>query len=140
MYPLLRSTYGIVGPEATLTSPISRKWAGFAEILSQGFSALPAGALAALVIASALAVVITVLEDRGHKWLPSPTGLGIGALVPAAAIITMFCGSVADRLWARRDRASHALYMTPLASGLIAGEAIVAVIVPLLVVLGLVTP
>jgi uncharacterized oligopeptide transporter (OPT) family protein len=30
--------------------------------------------------------------------------------------------------------------MTPLASGLIAGEAIIAVIVPLLVVLGLVHP
>jgi uncharacterized oligopeptide transporter (OPT) family protein len=37
----------------------------------------------------------------------------------------------------RRPAIERALYMTPLASGLIAGEAIIAVIIPLLVVLGL---
>ena len=50
MYPLLRRTYGIVGEHAGLTSPISRKWAAFAEVLSRGFSALPRGAVPALVI------------------------------------------------------------------------------------------
>src|SRR5207247_7654712 len=35
MYPLLRDTYGIVGDHAGLSSPISRRWAGFAEILSR---------------------------------------------------------------------------------------------------------
>jgi uncharacterized oligopeptide transporter (OPT) family protein len=55
-------------------------------------------------------------------------------------IIVMFLGSVVDRIWRRADRRSNELYMTPLASGLIAGEAIIAVIVPLLVVLGLVHP
>jgi uncharacterized oligopeptide transporter (OPT) family protein len=140
MYPLLRDTYGIVGAHAGLSSPISRKWAGFAEILSNGLSTLPAGALTALVIASILGIIFTVLETRDRAWVPSPTGAGIGMLVPAAVIIVMFVGSVADRIWRQTDRRSHELYMTPLASGLIAGEAIIAVIVPLLVVLGLVHP
>jgi uncharacterized oligopeptide transporter (OPT) family protein len=140
MYPLLRDTYGIVGVHAGLTSPISRKWASFAEILSNGLSTLPAGALKALVIASILGIIFTVLEGRNHSWVPSPTGTGIGMLVPAAVIIVMFIGSVTDRIWHRADRRSNELYMTPLASGLIAGEAIIAVIVPLLVVLGLVRP
>jgi uncharacterized oligopeptide transporter (OPT) family protein len=61
-------------------------------------------------------------------------------LVPAAVIVTMFLGGVADLIWTRTDRKSHDLYMTPLASGLIAGEAIIAVIIPLLVVMGLVHP
>jgi len=43
-----------------------------------------------------------------------------------------------DRIWRKVDPRSNELYMTPLASGLIAGEAIVAVIIPLLVVLGIV--
>jgi uncharacterized oligopeptide transporter (OPT) family protein len=140
MYPLLRDTYGIVGVHAGLTSPISRKWASFAEILSNGLSTLPAGALKALVIASILGIIFTVLEGRNHSWVPSPTGTGIGMLVPAAVIIVMFIGSVTDRIWHRADRRSNELYMTPLASGLIAGEAIIAVIVPLLVALGLVHP
>src|ERR1700675_1153407 len=73
MYPLLRDTYGIVGEHAGLSSPISRQWAGFAEILSRGLSALPPGALTALVIASILGVIFTVLEGRKKKWVPSPT-------------------------------------------------------------------
>src|SRR5206468_270549 len=55
-----------------------------------------------------------------------------------AVLSVMFLGSLVERLWWRADRRSHELYMVPLASGFIAGEAIVAVIVPLLVVFGLV--
>ena len=47
-------------------------------------------------------------------------------------------GGVVDRFWFRRDRRSNELYMIPLASGFIAGEAIIAVVIPLLVVLGIV--
>lgn len=140
MYPLLRQTYGIVGEHAGLTSPISRKWAGFAEVLSRGFSALPRGAVPALALASLIGIVITIYEMRGVKWLPSPTAMGIGMLVPASVIIAMFVGGIADFIWRRADRRSSELYMTPLASGLIAGEAIVAVIVPLLVIFGVVHP
>jgi uncharacterized oligopeptide transporter (OPT) family protein len=136
MYPLLRNTYGIVGEHAGLSSPISRKWAGFAEILSQGVSALPPGAVTALVIASLIGVLFAVLESRHVAWIPSPTAVGIGMLVPAAVIFVMFLGSVVDRLWWRTDRRSHQSSMVPLASGLIAGEALVAVVVPLLVLLG----
>ena len=137
-YPLLRDTYGIVGENAGLSSPISRRWAGFAEILSKGLSALPPGAVEAVVIAAVLGIMFALLETRNARWVPSPTGVGIGMLVPAAVIFVMFLGSLVERLWWRADRRSHELYMVPLASGFIAGEAIVAVIVPLLVVFGLV--
>ncbi len=137
-YPLLRDTYGIVGENAGLSSPISRRWAGFAEILSRGLSALPPGAVEAVVIAAVLGIMFALLETRNARWVPSPTGVGIGMLVPAAVIFVMFLGSLVERLWWRADRRSHQLYMVPLASGFIAGEAIVAVIVPLLVVFGLV--
>jgi uncharacterized oligopeptide transporter (OPT) family protein len=138
MYPLLRSTYGIVGENAGLSSPISRRLAGFAEILSKGFDALPAGAVPALFIGVALGILFTVLEDRKIKWVPSPTGTAIGMLVPASVIIVMFLGSVVDTIWRRVDRAANEAYMVPLASGLIAGEAIVAVVIPLLVALGII--
>jgi uncharacterized oligopeptide transporter (OPT) family protein len=140
MYPLLRRTYGITGEHAGLTSPISRKWAAFAEVLSGGFSALPKGAVPALILASLVGIVITIYEMRDVKWLPSPTAMGIGMLVPASVINAMFAGGIVDVVWRRADRGSNGRYMTPLASGLIAGEAIVAVIVPLLVIFGLVRP
>jgi len=136
MYPLLRDTYGIVGENAGLSSPISRKWAGFAEILSKGAGALPPGALHALVVGALIGIILTVLEYRKVKWVPSPTGVGIGMLVPASVVLVMFLGSVFERIWHRIHPRSNEPYMVPLASGLIAGEAIIAVLIPLLVVLG----
>jgi uncharacterized oligopeptide transporter (OPT) family protein len=138
MYPLLRSTYGIVGSNAGLSSPTSRRWAGFAEILSHGTSALPHGAVTALVIGSILGIVLAILESRGIDEVPSPTGVGIGMLVPFAVIVVMFLGGLVDRVWRTLNKSSNEQYMVPLASGLIAGEAIVAVIIPLLVAIGVV--
>jgi uncharacterized oligopeptide transporter (OPT) family protein len=135
-YPLLRATYGI-GGENGLQSPISQKWAGFARLLSAGLSALPPGALVALAVSVVLGVVFTVLESsRAKRWAPSPTGLGIGMLVPANAVITMFLGAVLASGWKAASKRSSERYLVPVASGFIAGEAIVAVVIPILVVVG----
>jgi uncharacterized oligopeptide transporter (OPT) family protein len=138
MYPLLRSTYGIIGEHAGLSSPTSRRWAGFAEVLSHGASALPKYALTAMVIGAIVGILLAIIEARGIQWVPSPTGVGIGMLVPFAVIVVMFLGGVVDRVWQRRNAGTHERYSIPLASGLIAGEAIVAVVIPLLVAIGLV--
>lgn len=140
MYPLLRSIYTI--GDKGLSSPISRKWAGFATILSEGISALPPGALTALVIGSMIGIALAILEIKvkDKTWVPSPTGIGIGMLVPASVIMTMVAGGVIGAIWTRTSPRTSAVYQTPLASGLIAGEALIAVVVPLLVVSGLVHP
>jgi uncharacterized oligopeptide transporter (OPT) family protein len=138
VYPLLRNTYGIGGDNG-LQSPISQKWAGFAKLLSAGFSALPHGALTALAIAVVLGILFTVLEStRWRAWTPSPTGIGIGMLVPASAILTMFLGGVTAAAWNRTAPRQSETHRVPLASGFIAGEALVAVIIPLLVALKIV--
>ena len=58
-------------------------------------------------------------------------------LIPFSAVTTIFVGALADWIWERRSPESHERYSIPIASGFIAGEAIVAVIIPLLVTLGL---
>ncbi len=138
VYPLLRDTYGI-GGEHGLSSPISQKWAGFAQLLSAGLDALPKGALSALVVGVVLGVAFSLMEaTRAKNVAPSATGLGIGMLVPGSAIVTMFLGALCDWYWRRTDRASAEKSIIPLASGFIAGEAIVAVVIPILVALGVV--
>lgn len=138
VYPLLRDTYGLGGDHG-LQSPISQKWAGFAKLLSQGPSALPHGAIAALVIAVVLGVIFTVLESTRWKTLtPSPTGIGIGMLVPGSAIVTMFIGGLIGLAWTKANPKNAERHVIPVASGFIAGEAIVAVIIPVLVTLHLV--
>ncbi len=136
-YPLLRATYGI-GGEHGLQSPISQKWAGFAQLLSKGFGGLPHGALAAMGVAVLIGIVLTVLESTKYKqFVPSPTGIGIGMLVPASLIITMAIGGLVEVFWSRYHRKSRDQYIIPLASGFATGEAIVAVVIPILATIGL---
>jgi uncharacterized oligopeptide transporter (OPT) family protein len=124
-YPLLRSRYG-VGGEGGLTSPISVKWAGFAELLAQGFGALPRSALAALALALVLGVVLTLLESsRLGRWVPSPTAIGLGMLIPGFAVFPMVVGGITYALWKRWSPRTEAVYDVPLASGFITGEALV---------------
>ena len=140
VYPLLRDTYGI-GGENGLQSPISQRFAGFGIILSKGLSALPTGAVEALLVGTLLGILLTVLESNAklRAFVPSAAGLGIGMLVPGSAVCSMFVGAVLAEIWRAMSKKNHELFVTPLASGFIAGEALVAVLIPILVVLGIVT-
>ena len=151
MYPLLRDTYGIIGEGAQLLSPTSQRWVGFAKLVTQelnGSVALSADALARLswmttsvTVGALVGIILTLLEQKKvwRRWVPSPTGMGIAMLIPISAVTVIFLGAIADTIWARVARAHHDRYSIPVASGLIAGEALVAVAIPLLVTVGLMT-
>lgn len=139
VYPALSRTYGVVGDHAGLTAPGGRRMAGFAELLSGGIGTLPKSALIAMVVFAVLGVIFAVLEDQPKlkRWTPSPTALGLGMLLPFSAVATMFLGGAVGAAWQARSRGSSDRYAIPLASGFIAGEALIAVIVPVLIWLGL---
>ena len=132
-YPLLVKTYGIVGDTAQLAAPSARRAAGFAEILSGGADKLPESALIAMAIAAVLGILFALAEqDEKWRWAaPSPTGLGLGVLLPFSAVATIFIGAVIGALWMLVARRSASIYMIPLASGFIAGEALIAVVLSL---------
>ncbi len=134
MYPLLRETYGIGGDG--LTSPISQRVAGFAEFLSQGGSAMAKYAALFAVIFAVIGILLAVFETRA-RWLPSPAALGIGMMVPGFVIFTMFIGGMGLMVWRAVNPRSAQQLAIPLASGMIAGEAIVAVLIPLLIAVGI---
>ncbi len=127
VYPVLRDKFGI-GPEG-LSSPISVKWAGFAELLTKGFDALPKGCIVGLFVGIGVGIVLTLLATTsiGDK-VPSPSAMGIGMLLPAAVLLTFIMGGVAQLIWTKSSTKTEDEYRIPLASGLIAGEAILAVV------------
>jgi uncharacterized oligopeptide transporter (OPT) family protein len=139
VYPALVHTYGIVGEHAKLSAPGSRVSAGFTEILATGGAALPASALWAMAASVFLGALFAVLEQRPRlrKFCPTPVGLSLGILLPFSVIVGLFVGGVANLAWRSSSKRSSDDYLVPLASGLIAGEAIVAVFVPILVALGI---
>src|ERR1044072_8084625 len=129
IYPVLRARFGI-GPEG-LSSPISVKWAGFAELLTQGLKALPPGCLVGLLIGIAVGILLTLLAEKYGHVVPSPAAIGIGMLINAAVLMTFILGGVAQLIWARSSEKTEDEFRIPLASGLIVGEAIVAVVIAL---------
>jgi uncharacterized oligopeptide transporter (OPT) family protein len=68
--------------------------------------------------------------------VPSPAGLGIAMVVPGANSVAMFLGALAAFLLQRWRPDTAGRYVTPVASGLIAGESLMGVGVALLVVAG----
>jgi len=133
-YPLLVSTYGITGDNAQLAAPTARRAAGFAEVLSGGVDQLPATALIAAGIAIVLGIIFALMElNKGLRvFTPSPTALSIGALIPFAANAPILVGAIFAALWMLVSRRTALVYMIPLASGFIAGEALVAILVPVI--------
>ena len=138
-YPALVRTYGIVGEHAQLAAPGSRRTAALVELLGGGFDKISHSALIAAAIAAVLGVVFAIAEQRPalRRWTPSPTGLGLGILLPFSSVMSLFIGGVAGAIWQVRAPGSAQRYLIPLASGLIAGEAMIAVLVPVLLALGL---
>jgi uncharacterized oligopeptide transporter (OPT) family protein len=134
VYPALKQRYGIGGEG--LSSPISVKWAGFAELLSQGWGALPRGCFVAMLVAVAIGIVITIFEPKHRKFLPSPTGVGIGMLVPGLAVMPMVVGGLVQWAWSIAHPKTEDAFNLPLASGFIAGEALLVLGFALLAMFG----
>ncbi len=137
-YPLLVKTYGLIGDHAQLAAPGARRSAAFAQLLVAGVDKLPQSALWAGLAASALGCVFAAMEqsERVRRWTPSPVALSLGLLLPFSSISTMFLGAVIGAVWLARHPASAARYLIAVASGFIAGEAMLAVIAPALIALG----
>ena len=88
---------------------------------------MPASALHALVIALAIGVALTLLESqpRLRRFLPSPTAIGLGMLIPGFAVVPMMIGGLLQFVWQKVSARNEDVYSTPLASGFITGEALV---------------
>ncbi|MFH1679584.1 MAG: OPT/YSL family transporter, partial [Candidatus Eisenbacteria bacterium] len=83
-------------------------------------------------------VAITLLHRvrRTARWLPSPVALGIAFVVPAHYSIAMWIGALATSLYNKRRPDRVDAYGPSLASGLIAGEGLMMVLVALLLIIG----
>jgi len=84
----------------------------------------------------AVGILLTVLAEKWPEYVPSPAAIGIGMLITAAVLLTFILGGVAQLIWAKWSPETEKTYRIPLASGLICGEAIIAVVLAVLAALG----
>ena len=150
MFNMLERTYGIGLNPGQLAAPTGLKIATLAIVMEKGLSFLPHGALQASIIAIFIGVFFELLlafkrtNEQGHEvsrfWMvPIPAALGFALILPGSLNIGIAIGSVISAAWRQfspGESGVYAHYAAPLASGLVAGEAMVgSIMMPALAVL-----
>ena len=118
-------------------APSCLVWAGVSKAFAGGVGGLGTLARSAIAAGLLLGIALAVLEKLAPKpvqhLVPSPSGLGIAMVIPGSNAVAMFLGALIAWGWRKWRRASADRFVTPIASGLIAGESLMGVAVALLV-------
>lgn len=123
------------GADPAFAAPAAQQWKAVAEVFRVGIGNMHPMARHAITIGIAVGLVLSVIESlapKAKKWLPSPTGIGLGFILPFYYPLAMFLGAAIAALAQRVARARAERYTVPISSGLIAGESIVGVIVAII--------
>lgn len=121
-------------------APSCLVWAGVSKAFANGIGALDGFARTGIAAGLALGLALALLErfapPRLRHLVPSPSGLGIAMVIPGSNAVAMFAGALMAWGLAKRRPAAAKRFVVPVASGLIAGESLMGVVVALLVVAG----
>lgn len=115
-------------------------WAGVSKAFAGGLDSLHHSSKIAILVGLGLGIAMAIVEKyaskRAKAWIPSPYGVGLAMVVPASNSIMMFLGATIAEL-IRRRAPKFESYVVPVASGLIAGEALMGIVISMLTVAGI---
>ena len=109
--------------------PATNMWKAVADLLTQGVNHLPQTALAAIVIGALIGMMLPVIEKlwpKAQPYLPSAMGLGLAWVVPFQNSLSFLIGALIVTGWKKWNQKNADTYAIPIASGLVAGESLVA--------------
>jgi uncharacterized oligopeptide transporter (OPT) family protein len=132
---LLTSVYTLGNAE--LPAPAGVSWSGLANVLVEGFRALPPYSTTGVYIGILSGVLLSIGSNTNlRRFIPSPIGIGVAMLLPATMSFSIFAGAMIAVMVKKAYLRWWETYSMPLASGLIAGEAVVGLIIILLQTVG----
>jgi putative OPT family oligopeptide transporter len=123
---------GTPGHDPAFPAPAAQQWMAVAKVFQVGIANLHPMARQAIFIGLVAGAALTLLErafPKAKKWLPSATGLGLGMVVPFYQSLAFFVGAILGAVVGRKKGSTTAELVVPVASGMIAGESIVGVVV-----------
>jgi uncharacterized oligopeptide transporter (OPT) family protein len=112
--------------------PATYMWKAVADLLTQGLHMLPVTAIWAIVIGAIIGVALPVagqLLPKYHTYIPSAMGLGLAWVMPFQNCLSFAIGAVIVTVWNKLHRRNSELFNVPIASGLIAGESLIAALI-----------
>jgi OPT family oligopeptide transporter len=111
----------------------AQQWKAVAEVFKFGMANLHPMSQKAIWWGIGIGAVLALTElyapKRFRKFLPSPTGLGLGMVLPFFYPLVMFLGALFGELATTFKKSWADRYLLAIAAGGIAGESIVGVIV-----------
>lgn len=136
-YILVPDAASLTGSSPAFPAPAAQQWKAVAELFKLGIGNLHPMARQCILWGGVGGALLTLVErifsaekyKNYKKYVPSATGIGLGMILPFYQPLQMFIGAaIAAIVMARKDgRAGD--YVVPVASGLIAGESLVGVVV-----------
>jgi len=136
--------YFVLVPDATVLigtdakapafpAPGAQQWKAVAEVFKYGLANLHPMSQSAIRWGLAIGAVLALAEifapKRYKAWVPSPTGIGLGLVLPFFYPLAMFTGAVFGRLAEAISKTWAERYIVAIAAGGIAGESIIGVLV-----------
>jgi uncharacterized oligopeptide transporter (OPT) family protein len=134
LFYVLVPTPSVLGGDR-FPAPAAQVWKGVAEALSNGVHTLHPTARWGMLIGGLIGILLPLLElmlPKYKKYLPSAMGVGLALVIPAWNSVSMFIGALLAYLYARVDENHAQTYTIPIASGIIAGESLLGVVIALL--------
>jgi putative OPT family oligopeptide transporter len=120
-------------------APAAQVWKGVAELLSRGVESLHPTARIGALVGALLGLLIPLLDHRfpkARRFIPSATGLGLSFVIMGYNAISMFVGALIVVILERWRRKMADDYVVPVASGIIAGESLMAIVVTVMQAVG----
>jgi uncharacterized oligopeptide transporter (OPT) family protein len=129
---IIPAWYLLVPDRAALEAfnpPAANMWKAVADLLTQGIHMLPVTARWAIAIGALLGIAMPLYErlfPKHTRYMPSAIGLGLAWVIPFQNALSFAIGAAIAVVWTRWRRDSAERLTIPIASGLVAGESLVA--------------
>ncbi len=111
----------------------AQQWKAVAEVFKYGLANLHPMSQKGIWWGAGIGVVLALVEiyvpKKWKAWVPSPTGIGLGFVLPFFYPLAMFLGALFATIATKVSKAWSERYLIAIAAGGIAGESIVGVVV-----------
>jgi putative OPT family oligopeptide transporter len=129
-FMMILPTADVVGSDR-FPAPAAQTWRAVALALAHGFDSLEPVKMWSIVVGAAVGLLLTLVPrwvPRSANWLPSASGVGLAWTFHWYYGFLFFTGAALAALSEQRDRAWSEVYNVPIAAGIMAGGALMGVL------------
>jgi uncharacterized oligopeptide transporter (OPT) family protein len=131
------AAFRILVPDASVLgtdqfpAPAAQTWKGVAEAMAKGLSTMHPVKIWSIVIGGLVGLILPILSrlfPKQQKWIPSAAGIGLAWVFQWFYGLLFFLGALIGYGWQKRNSKQCEEYLFPVASGIVAGGALMGVV------------